>query len=48
VGNMFFPWLVGQLFESQGPRILPLINVTTLILALGLLINMLVRTRLKV
>ncbi len=46
-GNMFFPWLIGQLFESKGPIILPVINLITFILALGLLINMLVLTRMK-
>jgi FHS family Na+ dependent glucose MFS transporter 1 len=46
-GFMFFPWLIGQLFESKGPIILPVINLITFILALGLLINMLVVTRMK-
>ena len=46
-GFMFFPWLIGQLFESKGPIILPIINLITFILALGLLINMLFVTRMK-
>jgi FHS family Na+ dependent glucose MFS transporter 1 len=47
VGNMFFPWLIGQFFETKGPSVMPLINLITFILALGLLINMLVLTRVK-
>jgi fucose permease len=47
VGNMFFPWLIGQFFETQGPRIMPLINLITFILALGLFVIMLVLTRMK-
>ncbi len=46
-GNMFFPWMIGQLFESKGPIILPVINLITFILAMGLLINMLVVVRMK-
>lgn len=46
-GFMFSPWLIGQLFESKGPIILPIINLITFILALGLLINMLVLARMK-
>jgi fucose permease len=46
-GFMFFPWLIGQLFEVKGPVILPVINLITFILALGLLINMLVVTKRK-
>ena len=23
VGSMFFPWFIGQIFESRGPRIMP-------------------------
>jgi FHS family Na+ dependent glucose MFS transporter 1 len=47
VGNMVFPWLIGQFFETRGPSVLPLVNLITFILALGLLVNMLVLTRLK-
>ncbi len=47
VGNMFFPWLIGQFFETTGPSVMPLINLIAFILALGLLINMLVLTRMK-
>jgi MFS family permease len=47
VGNMFFPWLIGQFFEKQGPRVMPIINLITFILSLGLLVNMLVLTRVR-
>jgi fucose permease len=46
-GNMFFPWLTGQLFETLGPSIMPVINLTALVLALGLLIHMLFTTGVK-
>lgn len=37
-GNMFFPWLVGQLFEPSGPFILPVINLITLFAGLILIL----------
>ena len=37
-GNLFFPWLIGQLFEPVGAVILPVTNLITFVLALGLLI----------
>jgi hypothetical protein len=44
-GNLFFPWLVGQLFEPKGPGVLPVINLFTFILALGLVAIMLIMIR---
>lgn len=44
-GNLFFPWLVGQLFEPIGPGVLPVINLVTFILALGLVAIMLIIIR---
>lgn len=40
-GNLFFPWLVGQLFEPRGAVVLPLINLITFAAALGLVFVML-------
>ena len=37
-GNMFFPWFVGQLFESAGPAVLPVTNLITLFIALILIL----------
>jgi MFS transporter, FHS family, Na+ dependent glucose transporter 1 len=37
-GGMFLPWLIGQLFESVGPQMLPLVLIIDLTLALGLLL----------
>ena len=37
-GNLFFPWLTGQLFESAGPVVLPAINMTAIILSLAVLL----------
>ena len=47
VGNMFFPWLIGQFFEKKGPAVMPLINLIALVLACGLLFHMIVLTRLR-
>jgi FHS family Na+ dependent glucose MFS transporter 1 len=38
VGGMFFPWLVGQLFESVGPVVLPIMILGVLLLALSLVL----------
>lgn len=37
-GGMFWPWIIGQLFESTGPRIMPLALFIDLVLALVILI----------
>lgn len=37
-GAMFWPWVIGQLFESTGPRIMPLALFIDLVLALVILI----------
>jgi len=37
-GNLFFPWLIGQLFEPRGAVALPIVNLFTFVLALGLLV----------
>ncbi len=36
-GAMFWPWLIGQLFESTGPQVMPLALFIDLLLALGIL-----------
>jgi hypothetical protein len=33
-GGMFFPWFIGQLFESTGPRITMLTTLACLVLGL--------------
>lgn len=40
-GNLFFPWLVGQLFEPRGAVVLPFINLLTFAAALALVFVML-------
>ena len=47
VGNMFFPWLIGQFFEKKGPVVLPLINMAALMLACGLLVYIIFLVRMK-
>jgi len=47
VGNMFFPWLIGQFFEKKGPVVLPLINMAALVLACGLFVYIIFLVRWK-
>ena len=37
VGSMFFPWFIGQFFESFGPIVLPIVNLSSFTAALLLL-----------
>ncbi|GAB4414397.1 MAG: MFS transporter [Anaerolineae bacterium] len=37
-GAMFWPWIIGQLFESTGPQIMPLALFIDLVLALAILV----------
>jgi FHS family Na+ dependent glucose MFS transporter 1 len=37
VGSMFFPWFIGQFFESFGPLVLPIVNLSACSAALLLL-----------
>ena len=37
-GNLFFPWLVGQLFEPVGAISLPIVNILTFAAALILIL----------
>ena len=46
-GNMFFPWLIGQFFEKQGPVVLPLVNMAALVLACGLFVYIIFLVRMK-
>ena len=39
-GSMFLPWLIGQLFEQTGPRVMMLVIMSALILAVGILITL--------
>ena len=40
VGGMFLPWLIGQLFESIGPRVTIFVVMVDLVLALVLLVGL--------
>jgi len=37
-GGMFWPWLVGQLFESRGPSVVMIATLVDLVLALGVFV----------
>jgi fucose permease len=37
VGSMFFPWLIGQFFESRGPTVMILIILCAFVSALVLM-----------
>jgi FHS family Na+ dependent glucose MFS transporter 1 len=45
LGGMFFPWLIGQLFEARGPGMLPFVMIVSLATALGVLLMTFFRAR---
>ena len=47
LGQMFFPWLIGQLFEQIGPRITMPILLTNTLVAFGLLLALILPARKK-
>jgi fucose permease len=46
-GAMLLPWLIGQFFETTGPRVMMLIIITTLVAAAGVLILLLSASQAK-
>jgi MFS transporter, FHS family, Na+ dependent glucose transporter 1 len=38
IGGMFFPWLIGQCYESVGPRMVPFTIITSATLMIGLFV----------
>jgi FHS family Na+ dependent glucose MFS transporter 1 len=47
LGQMFFPWLIGQLFEQIGPRVTMPILLTNTLVAFGLLLALILPARKK-
>lgn len=47
-GNMFFPWFIGQFFDTVGEIMLPVINLITFVVALLLILFVFRYSRRKV